>query len=217
MNVLVVGAGVIGTVYGAQLAASGHSVAVLDHGARTNEIINLGLVARNLSGTAVQKSSVRVVADGSGNRYDLVLVWVWAEQIQTAIEPLRALCSTSTVVVFGNNPRGRSVLDTKMADTMHLGFPGIGGSIREGVAEYVRIPQQPTTFESGAGPIIAEFRRPRPLCRARNANPRQRRQRPASRSQQHHSSPKPARRGVVDRHRASRNHRGCPGAFPPRA
>ena len=47
MRVLVIGAGVIGTVYGAQLAAAGHPVSVLRHGPRTDEIARLGLVARD--------------------------------------------------------------------------------------------------------------------------------------------------------------------------
>lgn len=38
MKVLVVGAGVIGTVYGAHLAAARNTVSVLSHGARTDEV-----------------------------------------------------------------------------------------------------------------------------------------------------------------------------------
>src|ERR1700683_5009098 len=38
MKVLVVGAGVIGTVYGAHLAAAGSTVWVLSHGRRTDEV-----------------------------------------------------------------------------------------------------------------------------------------------------------------------------------
>ncbi len=38
MRVLLIGAGVIGTVYGVQLAESGHSVDVLAHGRRTERV-----------------------------------------------------------------------------------------------------------------------------------------------------------------------------------
>ena len=38
MKVLIVGAGVIGTVYGAHLAAAGNKVSVLSHGRRTDEV-----------------------------------------------------------------------------------------------------------------------------------------------------------------------------------
>jgi 2-dehydropantoate 2-reductase len=45
MKVLIVGAGVIGTVYGAHLAAAGHEVSVLSHGLTTDEVIAAGLSA----------------------------------------------------------------------------------------------------------------------------------------------------------------------------
>ena len=44
----VVGAGVIGTVYGAHLAAAGHAVSVLHHGARTDQVAAGGLRAREV-------------------------------------------------------------------------------------------------------------------------------------------------------------------------
>ena len=47
MKVLIVGAGVIGTVYGAHLAAAGNTVSVLSHGVRTEEV-----AALRASGTA---------------------------------------------------------------------------------------------------------------------------------------------------------------------
>jgi ketopantoate reductase len=49
MKVLMVGAGVIGTVYGAHLAAAGHDVFVLSHGPRTAEVTAGGLSARDAS------------------------------------------------------------------------------------------------------------------------------------------------------------------------
>jgi ketopantoate reductase len=46
MKVLVVGAGVVGTVYGAHLAAAGNTVSVLRHGPSTAEVTAGGLRAR---------------------------------------------------------------------------------------------------------------------------------------------------------------------------
>ena len=43
MKVLIVGAGVIGTVYGAPVAAAGNQVSVLSHGRRTGEVAAAGL------------------------------------------------------------------------------------------------------------------------------------------------------------------------------
>ena len=44
MNILVVGAGVIGTVYGAHLGAANHRISVLAHGERTAAIAVRGLL-----------------------------------------------------------------------------------------------------------------------------------------------------------------------------
>lgn len=46
MRVLVVGAGLVGTVYGAHLAAAGSTVSVLSHGPRTGDVAAGGLCAR---------------------------------------------------------------------------------------------------------------------------------------------------------------------------
>jgi ketopantoate reductase len=43
MEILVIGAGVIGTVYGLHLAAAGHMVTVYSHGEREKEISNRDL------------------------------------------------------------------------------------------------------------------------------------------------------------------------------
>lgn len=47
MQILIVGAGVIGTVYGAHLAAAGNRVCVLSHGSRTDEVAVSGFRASN--------------------------------------------------------------------------------------------------------------------------------------------------------------------------
>ena len=75
MKMLVVGAGVIGTVYGAHGAAAGSKVSVLSHGPRTSEVAAAGLSARDvLSGGRID-TEADVVPDASGD-YDLVLVAV---------------------------------------------------------------------------------------------------------------------------------------------
>ena len=48
MKVLIIGAGVIGTVYGAHLGAAGHTVHVLSHPPRTDDIAVRGLAARDV-------------------------------------------------------------------------------------------------------------------------------------------------------------------------
>ena len=44
-----------------------------------------------------------------------------------------------------------------MPGEVRLGFPGVGGVIRGGIAEYVRIRQQPTALQAGSDPRLAEM------------------------------------------------------------
>jgi 2-dehydropantoate 2-reductase len=156
VDVLVVGAGVIGTVYGAQLAAGGHSVAVLAHGQRTDHVADAGLVARDvISGTRLV-SPVTIVATASSAPYDLIVVAIRYGQLA----PLSAaLLGEPTVLYFGNNPLGRPSLPVGLPGELRLGFPGIGGSLTDGVVEYVRIAQQPTALETGPSLTLDEFER----------------------------------------------------------
>jgi 2-dehydropantoate 2-reductase len=157
MRVLVIGAGVIGTVYGAQLAAAGHPVSVLRHGPRTDEIARLGLVARDVVDHTSQTAPVELVPEAGAGSYDLVLISVWATQLPAVIDDLRRLSGAPALLFFGNNPTGRAALPGDLPGTVHLGFPGIGGSMADGAAEYLRLPQQPTTLQTGGGPSVAQF------------------------------------------------------------
>ena len=102
MRVLVIGAGVIGTVYGAQLAAAGHPVAVLRHGPRTDEVARLGLVAQDVVDHTSQTAPVELVPEAGAGSYDLVLISVWATQLPavstTSVDCLapRPCCSSAT-------------------------------------------------------------------------------------------------------------------------
>jgi 2-dehydropantoate 2-reductase len=157
MKILVVGAGVIGTVYGAQLAASGHAVSVLRHGARTDDIAHNGLTARDAA-TGVEASEVAsVISDLSEDTYDLIVVAVRRDQIRAACERLRGAAGSPCLLFLGNNPDGRAAVPIDLPGTTCPGFPGIGGTLADGVATYLRIAQQPTTIEASAHPAVAEF------------------------------------------------------------
>ncbi len=154
MRILIVGSGVIGTVYGAQLATGGHMVSVLSHPPRTDHVAADGLRARDVLGGSRVEAAARVVADPSDGEYDVVVVAVRADQLAAACAQLVSLAGQPAVVLFGNNPGGRSAVNGGLAAQIRLGFPGVGGVLRHGVAEYVRIPQQPTAIEAGNDPRL---------------------------------------------------------------
>ena len=159
MKVLIIGAGVIGTVYGTHLGAAGHTVDVLSHPPRTDDIAVRGLAAHEVLHDSRAATAANVVPDTGADRYDLVLVAVRSDQLAQAGSQLAGLTGSPTVLFFGNNPGGRSTLPAEVSGEVRLGFPGVGGVLRDGTADYVRIRQQPTALEAGSDPHLAALER----------------------------------------------------------
>jgi 2-dehydropantoate 2-reductase len=154
VKVLIVGAGVIGTVYGAHLAVAGNTVSVLSHGSRTGEVAAGGLSARDVLSGDVACAETAVVPDASGD-YDVVLVAVRRDQLASACAGLTGLAGQPAIVFFGNNPAGRAAITAGLPGDTYLGFPGIGGVMTGGTAGYVRIRQQPTALQQSSDPRLA--------------------------------------------------------------
>jgi 2-dehydropantoate 2-reductase len=156
MKILIVGAGVIGTVYGAHLAAAGYKISVLSHGPRTDDVAAGGLSAHDLLGGRRTDAEAAVVPDASGD-YDMVLVAVRRDQLTSVRAELAVLAGKPAVVFFGNNPAGRPAITAEMPGDVYLGFPGIGGVMTGGTADYVRVRQQPTALQEASDPRLAEL------------------------------------------------------------
>ncbi len=156
MKVLIVGAGVIGTVYGAHLASAGHNVSVLSHEPRTGEVAAGGLSARDMGSGRRVEAEAGVVMEASG-QYDIVLVAVRRDQLASACARLGVLAGSPAIVFFGNNPAGRSAITGDMPGDVYLGFPGVGGVMAGATAEFVCIRQQPTALQDAADPRLADL------------------------------------------------------------
>ena len=154
MRVLVVGAGLIGTVYGAYLAAAGCTVSVLSHDPRTGDVAAGGLCARDVLSGRTAGAEAAVVPDASGE-YDIVLVAVRRDQLASACAGLAVLGGNPAIVFFGNNPAGRAAIAGDLPGDVYLGFPGVGGVMTSGTADYVRIRQQPTALPQASDPRLA--------------------------------------------------------------
>jgi len=154
VKMLIVGAGVIGTVYGAHIAAAGNKVSVLSHPPRTDEVAAGGLRARDVLGGGRVDAEAGVVPDAGGD-YDVVLVAVRRDQLASACAGLAVLAGKPAVVFFGNNPAGRLAIPGDVPGDVCLGFPGVGGVMAGGIADYVRIRQQPTALPQASDPRLA--------------------------------------------------------------
>lgn len=144
-------------MYGTQLVHAGHRVDVLAHGSRTEQIALNGLRTLDVTTGASDDVRVTVVADGAGGEYELVVISVWSEQIKSVFGSLRALTGSPVLLFLGNNPSGHGVLDGDLRESVHLGFPGIGGTLNGDTVEYMHIPPQPTTLQVGGGTPVVEF------------------------------------------------------------
>ncbi len=106
MRVLIAGAGVIGTVYGAHLAGAWHAVSVLSHPPRTEDVARNGLIALTCTKAGRTDARVSVAPDAAGTLFDLVLVAVRSDQLAAACSQLTGLARSPAVVFFGTTPGG---------------------------------------------------------------------------------------------------------------
>jgi 2-dehydropantoate 2-reductase len=156
MKILLVGAGVVGTVYGANLAAAGDTVSVLAHGARTADVAKRGLNARDVADGRTVSASVQVVSEAGADAYDVVLVAVTRDQLSAACASLTALAGAPAILLLGNGI-GRGATSRAARGRVCLGFPGIGGTLTGGTVDYVRIKPQPFALESIDDPRLEEL------------------------------------------------------------
>jgi 2-dehydropantoate 2-reductase len=153
VDILVYGAGVIGTLYAARLQESGQHVTVLARGDRLANISQYGLVLENVvSGkhSAIQVDTIEELAAGA--RFDLAIVCVRRDQLASVMPALRANHHIPTILFMLNNPIGWAGIRHDLGeDRVLLGFPGAGGTREGHVIKYALIAQQPTTLGEWGG------------------------------------------------------------------
>lgn len=160
MRILVLGAGVIGSVYADALVGAGHEVVVLARGQRLVDLGESGLVLQRADTDETTTTPVLAVPDLAGlDRFELVLVPVRADQLTGTLGLLGGMDDGSDVVFFGNYPGRESELLDALGDRVLLGFPAVGGVRTGPVIRYVPIPQQRTMLGEPTGADTARVRR----------------------------------------------------------
>jgi 2-dehydropantoate 2-reductase len=145
VRVLVLGAGVIGSVYAGRLLRAGHDVLFLARGLRLVDLQTYGLVLEDAESGDRLAVPVPSVADlAASDRFDLVLVPVRAEQLRSTLPVLTAMTDDSDVLFFGNASNKQRELTAALGGRALFGFPAAGG-LRDGpVVRFVPISQQKT-------------------------------------------------------------------------
>lgn len=159
MRILVLGAGVIGSVYAGHLLRAGHEVTLLARGRRLADLTASGLIIDNVeSGRREVLPVTAVDRPGPDARYDLVLIAVRAEQLPGTLPVLADLPDGPDVLFFGNAAGQSAQLRDAMGGRALFGFPAAGG-VRDGPAvRYVLISAQQTMLGEPSGMVSDRVR-----------------------------------------------------------
>lgn len=85
------------------------------------------------------------------DHYDLVIVAVRRDQLDTILPDLSANRRVPAYLFLLNNPLGLPTLIKLLGDRVLLGFPGAGGTRDDHTVRYAMISQQPTTLGEPGG------------------------------------------------------------------
>ncbi|HWI61864.1 MAG TPA: 2-dehydropantoate 2-reductase N-terminal domain-containing protein [Symbiobacteriaceae bacterium] len=156
MRILVFGAGVLGSLYAARLKQAGQEVTILARGARAEEIRQHGIVLEDETTGTRTETRLPVISElAVDDCYDVILVLVRRDQIDSTLPQLAANRSPS-VVFMANNASGPSgLVDALGEGRVLLGFAGAGGA-REGHVVRCRVVSaqtQPTTLGELSGQV----------------------------------------------------------------
>jgi len=149
MNILVYGAGVIGSLYAARLHEAGYNVSLLARGQRAVSLQTQGILLEDSSTghrTTTQVSIVDHLAPTDS--YDVVIVTVRLDQLTSILPILAANHQIPTLLFMLNNPDGMQRLQMLEPHRVLLGFPSIGGS-RQG--EVIRYAHHPALVQTTLG------------------------------------------------------------------
>lgn len=152
MRILVVGAGVIGSVYAGKLASSGHEVVMLARGQRLTELQASGVIVTEADSGEQTVSRIRAVAELDGEAsYDLAVVAVRAEQLTGTLPVLKTMTNKPDVLFLGNTTGFQEQLLEQLGGRVVLGFPGAGGARDGTTIRYVLVKQQKTMLGEPSG------------------------------------------------------------------
>jgi 2-dehydropantoate 2-reductase len=160
VRILVLGAGVIGSVYAGKLLQAGHEVVLFARGRRLSDLQARGLVLEDAASgqrTELRASSVGELA--TDERYDLVIVPVRSEQLASTLPILLTMRDGSDVLFFGNTAGHQAELAAALGERALFGFPAAGGIRDDSVVRYVLIRQQKTMLGEANGTTTSRLRR----------------------------------------------------------
>ncbi len=143
MNILVFGAGVLGSLYAVRLKAAGHRVRVLARGRRLEDLKRFGLALQDtVTDRRTFSAADTVDRLGPDDNYDLVLVTVRRTQLAGVLPDLSANRRVPSVLFMVYNAAGPADLVAALGPRrVLLGYAGAGGSLCGPVVRYADVPR----------------------------------------------------------------------------
>lgn len=159
MDILVYGAGVIGSVYAARLQEAGQNVSLLARGQRAVSLRTHGIQLEDASTGQKTTTRVSVVEHLTPtDRYDLVLVTVRLDQLHSILPILDANRQVPTLLFLLNNPAGMRQFEQLDPQRVVPGFPAVGGTREGDVVHYITLRQVPTMLGEADGRVTPRLR-----------------------------------------------------------
>lgn len=150
MRFIVIGAGVLGSLYAGRLAVSGQDVTLLARGARLAELLRAPV--RLIDEAANRSVTVQMPVVPSidpADEFDIGLVMVRADQVAELLPQLAASRGVRSFLFMHNRAAGSSALAAAVGPQRLLqGFPGASGRRQGNTVYYRLIPEQATTLGS---------------------------------------------------------------------
>lgn len=148
MKILVYGAGVIGSIFAAKLFEAKNNVTILARGKRNESLQQNGVIIRErLTGKKVIIHPSLTQQLETDDFYDLIIVAVKLDQLESVIPHLKNNAGSSLVMFMLNYPDDiQLIADQLKPKHIIFGFPGAGGIFKENKIDFIQIKQQKTTI-----------------------------------------------------------------------
>ena len=137
MRILIYGAGVIGSIIGGKLAASGVDVTVLARGHRLKELQDKGIVLLIPGSGQEEIIPVSVIEELSADdEYDYILVTMQRTQVEDVLPDLASNCSKNIVFMVNTAGGYEHWMREIGEERLIAGFPSAGGERLDGRVTY---------------------------------------------------------------------------------
>jgi 2-dehydropantoate 2-reductase len=160
LKIVIVGAGVQGTVFAVRLALAGHHVTLISRPARATGLGQRGAAIQDAETSPIW-TKVLPILETLPPEFpaDICLVTVRREQINTFLPVLEEAIAIPRAVFLGNNAYySDNLLSVLGRSRTVLAFPGIAGYLDGAIVRYIDIPQQHTFVDERAQDVASLFR-----------------------------------------------------------